>query len=384
MQTPRSNLRSYVSGAVVAALIAATGSCFFASRTTLCEASGLRCSPGQECAVAQAACIAIGGCGDLRVDATKGEICDDGNIVDGDGCSADCTSDESCGNRVIDGAADELCDDGNTAAGDGCSATCALERCGNKVLDPDEACDDGNATPGDGCSADCTSNEACGNATVDATVGEQCDPENRAPLPARDTDVCNSDCTTPRCGDAHVNPRFVVPDTTGGHTEQCDDGVETSGCNVDCTFARCGDGYTNLAADEKCDTARIDTPTCNGLLCTAARCGDSYTNKMSGEVCDQAGDTATCNGGIDPRGKAFCKPPSCGDGYKNPAFMPSGGNRTEECDNGRENSDATPNACRKNCTNAGCGDGVLDAGEQCEQGSSCTSPRRCVGCMCVL
>ena len=43
---------------------------------------------------------------------------------------------------------------------------------------------------------------------------------------------------------------------------------------------------------------------------------------------------------------------------------------TEECDNGSANSDTQPNACRMDCTKAKCGDQVVDTGEQCDNGSS--------------
>ena len=64
-------------------------------------------------------------CGNSRVDI--GEMCDDGNTVGLDGCSADCTSDEKCGNGVIDLATGEVCDDSNSISHDGCSSRCALE-----------------------------------------------------------------------------------------------------------------------------------------------------------------------------------------------------------------------------------------------------------------
>ena len=68
----------------------------------------------------------------------QNEACDDGNIVNGDGCSAMCQVELGfqcvgtpsvcatvCGDGVIVGA--ELCDDGNGTNGDGCSATCQVE-----------------------------------------------------------------------------------------------------------------------------------------------------------------------------------------------------------------------------------------------------------------
>jgi len=55
-----------------------------------------------------------------------GEACDDGNTVDGDGCSARCQL-ERCGDRIVQHGIHETCDDGNTIDGDGCSARCIVE-----------------------------------------------------------------------------------------------------------------------------------------------------------------------------------------------------------------------------------------------------------------
>jgi cysteine-rich repeat protein len=72
------------------------------------------------------------------------ELCDDGNLVSGDGCDANCTP-TGCGNHVV--TAGEQCDDGNLVSGDCCSASCQLEPAG-------AACDDGDAcTQADACNA---------------------------------------------------------------------------------------------------------------------------------------------------------------------------------------------------------------------------------------
>lgn len=92
----------------------------------------------------------------------EGEECDDGNTVDGDGCSSACMEEEEltpvCGNGAIEQG--EECDDGNTVDGDGCSSECKIEQeigpiCGNGTLEQGEECDDGNTIDGDGCSAVC-------------------------------------------------------------------------------------------------------------------------------------------------------------------------------------------------------------------------------------
>ncbi|HYC01268.1 MAG TPA: hypothetical protein VEC57_19200 [Candidatus Limnocylindrales bacterium] len=62
--------------------------------------------------------------------------------------------------------------------------------------------------------------------------------------------------------------------------------------------------------------------------------------------------------------------PTCGDGIQDAG---------EQCDNGNANSDTTPNACREDCTLPGCGDDVTDSGEQCDDGgdNSDTVPNAC-------
>src|SRR3569623_596466 len=94
---------------------------------------GLVCPAGTSCAAKQSVCIK-GLCGNGIVDTAAGEACDDGNNLDGDGCSADCKSDETCGNGSVDACKGEVCDDGNNVSGDGCAADCkSSERCGNGV-----------------------------------------------------------------------------------------------------------------------------------------------------------------------------------------------------------------------------------------------------------
>ena len=118
--------------------------------------------------------LAFCGNGELDLD----EACDDGNDVDGDGCSPLCTI-AQCGDAIVEVAASEECDDGNVLAGDGCSPLCRVERCGNAIADLHEVCDDGNMLAGDGCSATCHSDETCGNGIVDSAVGEECDDAKR-------------------------------------------------------------------------------------------------------------------------------------------------------------------------------------------------------------
>ncbi|MFC1644583.1 DUF4215 domain-containing protein [Patescibacteria group bacterium] len=65
-------------------------------------------------------------CGDGKKELT--EQCDDGNNINGDGCSSTCTIETPtpfCGDGIVKHG--EQCDDGNTANGDGCSSACTIE-----------------------------------------------------------------------------------------------------------------------------------------------------------------------------------------------------------------------------------------------------------------
>jgi cysteine-rich repeat protein len=66
-------------------------------------------------------------CGNARVD--PGELCDEGSLNSdrpNAGCRTDCTPGR-CGDGLLDTPL-ELCDDGNMLNGDGCSSVCHLER----------------------------------------------------------------------------------------------------------------------------------------------------------------------------------------------------------------------------------------------------------------
>jgi cysteine-rich repeat protein len=65
-------------------------------------------------------------CGNGVVD--PNEACDDGNRINGDGCSGDCLEIERCGNGAIETGLGEACDDGNLVNHDGCNSACALEQ----------------------------------------------------------------------------------------------------------------------------------------------------------------------------------------------------------------------------------------------------------------
>lgn len=76
----------------------------------------------------------------------------------------------------------EACDDGNVQDGDGCSAECKSEECGNGIVNGKEECDAGrsNVPPQDAydsqaCTTLCRKAARCGDGIVDRAFGEQCD-----------------------------------------------------------------------------------------------------------------------------------------------------------------------------------------------------------------
>ncbi|HXT95987.1 MAG TPA: PA domain-containing protein [Polyangia bacterium] len=86
-----------------------------------------------------------------------------------------------------------------------------------------------------------------------------------------------------------------------------------------------------------------------------------------GEDCDDGAN----NSDIVPGAcKTNCTRSHCGDGKVDTG---------EQCDNGANNSDTAPGACRTTCVNASCGDGVVDPGEACDDGpnNSDATPAAC-------
>jgi spore coat protein H len=80
-------------------------------------------------------------------------MCEDGNRVDGDGCSAQCLL-EYCGDWKVQPGLGEVCEDAQ-----GCRWDCrALIVCGDGVWDDIELCDDGNLDDDDWCNGDCAPN----------------------------------------------------------------------------------------------------------------------------------------------------------------------------------------------------------------------------------
>jgi len=328
--------------------------------------------------------LMLGGCdcaGDTGADAGDGGG-DGGPRIDG-GPRADTGGGGTCPNGIVEGG--ETCDDGNEDADDGCAADCTLE-CGDGRVSGDEACDTA-ITAGDGaCPASCDDGDDC---TSDATEGIGCAvtcSHSPITLPAHDDMCCPSgadatsdnDCPG-RCGDGLVTgseacDTTIAAGSVGACPTNCDDGMActsdgvsgagtcdaictntpitapaagdgccptgaTVGTDGDCPIA-CGDGV--LSAGETCDTAIASgTGSCpsacdDGLACTT-------------DVLSSAG---TCN--------AICT--------ATPITTPTNGDGC--CPTGA--TMATDNDC-----SGACGDGILQAGENCDTAIAAGMPGRC-------
>ncbi len=131
--------------------------------------------------------------------------------------------------------------------------------CGDGIKTPDEACDDGKNDGSYGsCTPDCKPGPSCGDGTLQAADGEECD--DGVNLTPYGPNACAPGCKKGGfCGDAKVDSLFG---------EQCDDGVNAGGygkCAPSCKLGpRCGDGVLQKPQEE-CD----DGNTKSGDGCSA-------------------------------------------------------------------------------------------------------------------
>ena len=295
-------------------------------------------------------------CGDAVLDA--GEDCDDGNFSNLDLCSDACEV-RLCGNGTVDPG--EECDDGNFVVGDLCTNDCTDAACGNDILEPGEECDDGNAVDGDGCSASCEAN-TCGDSATQP--GEECDDGNVV-----DGDGCSSLCQLTACGNGTLDP-----------LEQCDDGnaVNGDGCRDDCRIecASLQGTWSGPCLGAVCEEDVVVEITDDGagnLVMTGA--GPPLTGtRTPGVISDVtfsdasgpflAGPTDCQTMSLSLHGSSVGlfltrqPDPFCGDGS-----LQAG----EECDDGNASDE---DACLSSCATARCGDGFTRVGvEQCDDGN---------------
>ena len=338
------------------------------------------------------------------------ETCDDGDTIDnGNGCDAFCFTNDVCGDGITQSLY-ETCDDGNTIDdGNGCSAACQTnDVCGDgSIQSLYETCDDGNAIDdGNGCDAVCQTNDVCGDGVVQSLY-ETCDDGNAID----DGNGCDASCMTNNvCGDGSVQSLY----------ETCDDGNaidDGNGCDTSCQRNDvCGDGIIQ-SLYETCDNGG-ESASCDDD-CTAVSCGDSNINELAGEYCDDGntiddgnGCSATClltDGEVcvanvqclnlcdlAANGSNKCEPlNTCGNGTVEAGEYCDDGNTLDDangCSTGCIFTDGQACSSSIQCVNVcdlavngsnqceainTCGNGVVEAGETCDDGNTIDDGNEC-------
>ncbi len=221
-----------------------------------------------------------GTCGDGVVDAEQGEVCDDANDDNEDGCTnlcaftceddpdcddfEICNGEETCSEEHVCVPSTEIAPDGEVC-GDNSSChegQCLEHICNNGVVQAEEECDDGDELDDNGCTRQCIYTCHVGETHTivnDCAPMSTCDEEAHMwvggdPLP--DGTICNDGegycmngvCFLGTCGDGVVEPN-----------EECDlgeqNGAPDSGCTETCTTSVCGDG--EIDGREGCDDGNL-------------------------------------------------------------------------------------------------------------------------------
>lgn len=395
-----------------------------------CSRTGTPCELGMLCSEADDTCTAAAACGNGLLE--SGEECDDNNLADGDCCSANCTL-EPVGSPCPDGF---FCNGAETCDGAGACLAGAPVDCSDGVACTADSCDEAN----DVC-VSAPMNPLCDDGTFCNGV-ETCDPvagcQPGTPVACDDgigctedscneeKDACDFVASDARCPDDGVfcnGAEFCDPhrgcssegDPCPGGTacseptdacapgvacgngileigEQCDDGnlIDGDCCSANCTFETAGTSCADALfcnGDETCDGAGACRPGApvdcsDGIACTTDacdevnhtcvstpndnRCPDDGQFCTGQETCDTAQGCVSSGdpcwgGGVCNDATSTCDPiPVCGNGVVEPG---------EQCDDGNP---LDGDCCAANCT-------FEPAGNPCPDGLFCNGDETCDG-----
>ncbi|MBO4351345.1 MAG: DUF4215 domain-containing protein, partial [Proteobacteria bacterium] len=248
------------------------------------------------------------------------------------------TCSSSCGDGIT--TSSEQCDisDATAANALGC-VNCLWNKsvCGNGRIEGNEACDTGWLCKDSKYSA------ACADLKLAYEANERCDEQ-----------TCKYKDNL--CGNGTKDPG-----------EDCDSSSDPK-CNPNTCKWYCGDGIVQTEKGEECDLGSKNkddgTADCT-TKCKSPYCGDGVVSSLLGEECDDGVNNATYGEGKCMAGCARTAP-YCGDKVIQ-------ADHGEECDLGKDKNTGTYGGCNPNCTRAAyCGDGHLDAGEECDPKDSAT------------
>ena len=264
----------------------------------------------------------------------------------------------TCGNGVVEFP--ETCDTAGTPQScDGCSVFCQIENCNDANVcttdscSPSLGCRHVPVPDGTSCSDGnvCNGTELCANGTCLPGVPLNCSDNNPCTLdPCAPTGGCQPH--TPAgagtaCSDNNACTLNDACDGAGtcqpGPPRVCNDGKE---CTTDTCDSVRGCVFTNRTG-----TCTDDGNPCTADVCSAGNC--THPALAEGTGCDdgqfctvnEACHGGSCSGGV---------PRSCDDGNAC---------TTDSCD---ETNDRCVNSPLPSC----CGNGVVEAGEQCDDGNT--------------
>ncbi len=344
--------------------------------------------------------VAVTSCGNGI--ANNGEACDDGNLLNGDGCTSQCTVEAQwncplfgqpctavCGDGVKKGQ--EECDDGNTASNDGCSSMCKVEVgwscfgpvcstvCGDSRVVGSERCDDGNVTNNDGCSNLCMieADWSCpGSPSVCSRVGTTSSfaVQHAAAFPS-ESSVSQAPQQFPSSSPVVAVPAassvssipLVTAQPSSQAIYQAAPVSSYTALNLPPPSSASSSSfgfylpllpnYLVLSSTSSVSTppSIVPPPQYNSSVAVAPSIPFSSARTVTLNIAPTI--TQFASSSVLPS----LAPPQCGNGVLEVS---------ESCDRGSANSNTPGALCRTNCTLAQCGDGIVDAPfEECDEGN---------------